>query len=254
MALTDSLVSYWKFDENSSGANAADVTATGNTLTNQNTTGYTTGKLGASAANIVAASSNGFQIADASQTGLDITGDFSVSFWVKHASLPPTNGSADQYYIDKRRVSGGFGQYSMGYVGTGSIRALHLGQIRDSSNNISEFTMTNNVDLSTVAFQHIVFVFTAATPAATVYIDNSSQAMTTNSSAATSIGNNDGPFTVGYAITPGTVNLNAVFDECGIWSRALSSTEVSQLYNGGAGLAYPFAATGNSNFFMFMPN
>lgn len=29
-------------------------------------------------------------------------------------------------------------------------------------------------------------------------------------------------------------------DEIGIWSRALTSTEISQLYNSGAGLSYPF--------------
>ncbi len=29
-------------------------------------------------------------------------------------------------------------------------------------------------------------------------------------------------------------------DEVGIWNRALSSTEVSELYNGGSGLTYPF--------------
>jgi Laminin G domain. len=32
-------------------------------------------------------------------------------------------------------------------------------------------------------------------------------------------------------------------DEVGIWSRALTSTEVGQLYNSGAGLAYPFTVT-----------
>lgn len=30
-------------------------------------------------------------------------------------------------------------------------------------------------------------------------------------------------------------------DEVGVWNRALSSTEVSELYNGGAGLTYPFS-------------
>ena len=30
-------------------------------------------------------------------------------------------------------------------------------------------------------------------------------------------------------------------DELGVWDRALSTSEISQLYNGGAGLAYPFS-------------
>ena len=34
-----------------------------------------------------------------------------------------------------------------------------------------------------------------------------------------------------------------MIDEAGIWSRALSSAEISQLYNGGAGLPYPLPPT-----------
>ncbi len=33
--------------------------------------------------------------------------------------------------------------------------------------------------------------------------------------------------------------LNGALDEIGLWTRVLTSTEVTQLYNGGAGLAYP---------------
>ncbi len=44
---------------------------------------------------------------------------------------------------------------------------------------------------------------------------------------------------------------NGYIDEVGIWSRALTSTEVSQLYNGGAGNQYPFTTPTNSNFLMF---
>ena len=37
-------------------------------------------------------------------------------------------------------------------------------------------------------------------------------------------------------------------DEVGIWSRALTSTEVTSLYNGGAGFQYPFVtASGPAN-------
>lgn len=40
-------------------------------------------------------------------------------------------------------------------------------------------------------------------------------------------------------------------DEVGIWSRALSLTEISQLYNGGNGLSYDLFSPNNSNFFNF---
>ena len=43
--------------------------------------------------------------------------------------------------------------------------------------------------------------------------------------------------------------LVGTVDEVAIWSRALSATEVSQLYNGGAGLTYPFS---NASFLLKM--
>jgi hypothetical protein len=38
-------------------------------------------------------------------------------------------------------------------------------------------------------------------------------------------------------------------DECGIWTRELSQLEVTQLYNGGAGSAYPFAQSPTSTLY-----
>ena len=40
-------------------------------------------------------------------------------------------------------------------------------------------------------------------------------------------------------------------DEIGFWTRALSTQELSQLYNGGSGLAYPLTVQ-SSNFFQLI--
>jgi len=42
-----------------------------------------------------------------------------------------------------------------------------------------------------------------------------------------------------------TADFDGLIDEVGIWSRALNSTEVSELYNSGSGLAYPFTTGTN---------
>jgi hypothetical protein len=34
--------------------------------------------------------------------------------------------------------------------------------------------------------------------------------------------------------------FDGTIDEVGIWNRSLSSSEVSELYNGGSGASYPF--------------
>ena len=249
MALADNLISYWKLDESS--GDAADSVAS-NTLVNVLVT-YIAAKINNGA--LYNSAGDGLSIADASQAGLDITGDISVSFWIKHTTLPPTDGSADQYYIDKRKIVTN-GQYTFGYTGnylaTGK-RNLYCA-IRDASNNLTRFITTDaaNVTLSTVAFNHVVFAVTAATPAIAIYVDGSSIGTQTDGTAATAIGNNDGPFTVGYAISPGTVELDGLIDEIGIWSRVLTSGEVSELYNSGAGNQYPFTAAAAANHWLLM--
>lgn len=46
---------------------------------------------------------------------------------------------------------------------------------------------------------------------------------------------------VGAAATPTITNYcDGVIDEIGLWSRALSQSEITSLYNGGSGFAYPF--------------
>lgn len=62
-------------------------------------------------------------------------------------------------------------------------------------------------------------------------------------------------FTIGGAFEGANRHMNGDIDEIGIWSRIITSGEVTSLYNSGAGLAYPFTgggATNNSSmFFVF---
>jgi hypothetical protein len=50
----------------------------------------------------------------------------------------------------------------------------------------------------------------------------------------------------GYAA--GLSFWNGAIDELGYWSRALSSADVTQLYNGGAGISYPFGPVSTNLF------
>lgn len=87
MALTDNLISYYKLDESS--GNASDSVGS-NTLTNVNSVVYATAKLN-KGADLERSSSQYLSIADGSQSGLDITGNISVSAWIKIESLPTAN-------------------------------------------------------------------------------------------------------------------------------------------------------------------
>lgn len=50
----------------------------------------------------------------------------------------------------------------------------------------------------------------------------------------------------------GSSKFTGDIDEVYLWTRALSAAEVTSLYNGGAGLQYPFTTSINSGFLMFM--
>mgnify|MGYP001559817751 CR=1 FL=1 len=245
MALTDSLISYWKLDESS--GNAADSEGS-NTLTNNNTTPFVAAKIN-NGADLEATSNQSFSITDAAQTGLDITGDFSFQAWVK---LESAATGFSYGLIDKR--SGTIGQYTILIRDVDSDGGRDIAVIfRDASNNESDGD-ARNAGYVVGTFAHIVVTVdvSAGADGIVVYVDNVSKAFTVDTNLATSIGNNTGAFFLGDAVTVGTVPLDGILDECGIWSRILTAAEVSELYNGGAGLAYPFTAAAAANHWLLM--
>jgi hypothetical protein len=96
---------------------------------------------------------------------------------------------------------------------------------------------------STATWYHISVVYNAAAGTALFYV-NGSQQGTTQTGMETSIFNGGDALWIGRGEGK---YLDGVMDELGIWSRALTSTEVTSLYNGGSGLQYPFAAAGPAN-------
>lgn len=228
MALTGSLVSYWKFDEAS--GNAADAHGS-NTLTNNNSATYAAAKIN-NGGDTSGGTTRYFSITDASQTGLEpSSGSFSFQVWVKINSNPGANQA--QTYFAK---FGGAGQrsYSLNHdTYTYSGRSNHLTfsvyDVDDTFTTVEgAFTPTNG------AWHHFVAVADATNDLMTVYLNGTS----TLSVAWT--GNGVRGTTVDVQIG-GSGNqdwIDGIVDESAFWSRALTSTEVTELYNGGAGLSY----------------
>lgn len=222
MALTDNLVAYYKFDENT-GTSVAD--ASGNvgagTLTNSPT--WTTGIIN-SGLNFA---SNQY-VQGPSDAALQITGDISISFWVYKTEFTnygyPINKSAGDYTSE----------YAVRIDNTtGTIKFFRGNGV----NNEDVIASTSNCPLN--AWAHIVA--TSASLAAKIYLNgtlvSSAHTLTVTPTTSTTyyaFGAKNKPATTYY--------LDGKMDELGIWSRALTSTEVTSLYNGGAGLAYPFSA------------
>lgn len=213
MALSTNLVSYWKLDESS--GNASDSVGS-NTATNSNVT-YGTGKINNGA--IFNGSSSAFTFATVPVTG---SSSFSVSFWLKAGSL----------------VSG----MSALHFGTDASNQAFNVYLDASSKIAANFTggggqVTSTTSLSTSVFQ--LFTLTYDGTNVRLYV-NGTLENTSSSYTSANIGTTN-KFIGKYA---GNTNWwNGSIDEIGMWSRALTGSEVTQLYNGGAGVEYPFGSS-----------
>lgn len=239
MALTDNLISYWKLDESS--GNAADSVGS-NTLTNNNTVTYSAGKIN-NGANFVAASTQWLSAGNVINNPTAL----SISLWVKG-----TAGVHETFLAKVANSAGGNSGYTLGIVAGGSAYTL----LQTNGTTYAQRKNTTTIFDGT-NWHHIVWTWDGTKNADSsagqvVYVDGSSAGDAEGGSSGTvgSMSNTDS-FNLGRE-DGGNFYLNSSIDEVGIWSRALTSAEVTSLYNGGAGFAYPFAGGGAANHWLLM--
>lgn len=235
-------VSFWNFDESS--GNAIDALGLNN-LTNNNTVTYVAGLIG-NAANFVRSSSQYFQISDAAQTGLDITGNLSMSMWINLANALSTY--ANETFMAKYDYTIPQQSYSLDAFQDSGVDKFRFITSSNGSNN-DQMTISTGITLSTSTWYHIAVVFTAASATTELYLNGVSKGTATGS--FTSIFNSTAPFQIS-AFSNQTEYINGKMDMAGIWNTTLTSADITELYNGGAGLQYPFYSAQNSNFLMYM--
>jgi RHS repeat-associated protein len=234
--LSNSLVSYWKFDESS--GNAADSVGS-NTLTNNGPTSFggTYGKIN-NGIDFANTSSDYFSISNAAQSGLALSGPLTVSFWMK-TSDPGTGHDAG--------IVGKWGSSNTGYqinTENGGYLFFRLGPDPDDiSNQNTTYAdhVYNNQKVNDGTWHLITCTYDGTT--ARIYIDGS---LAADRAISVSL-SNTGDFVAGrFSINTGNY-YNGYLDEIGVWSRALSSGDVSTLYNSGVGSAYPFSVATSTN-------
>lgn len=217
------LVSYWKFN-----SDAADEYSS-NDLTNNNSTAYATGIIN-NGTDLERSSTNYFNIADGSQSGLDISGDFSMQFWVKVESAL---GTEDAYVLQDKR-EGDTNGYSLRYAndaGTNRLYARWKNETNTSEGYINQTLVPGN-------WYHIIFTCNVDGPNGTIYVNGNGTALTMVTTAATSISNSSAAFSIGDTPAGSGNGFDGIIDEVGIWNRVLTAEEVSTLYNEGAGFHY----------------
>lgn len=209
MALTTNLTNYWKLDESSGNASDA-VDAL--TLTNTNSVSFSSGKINNGASFV---SNSTGKLVSSSTSLISGTSDFTLSVWLKLSS-----GGG---FICSRRDGG-----------TYDWQLVYNSGILYWSNNGTNMFDGSSISLDT-NWHHIV-ITRSSTNSWIMYKDG---AQVSTGSLSTNLGTTN-HFTIGDTYQNNSFAFNGMIDEVGVWSRALSSGEVSQLYNSGNGLQYPF--------------
>lgn len=214
--LLTSLVAYWAMDESS--GDVADATGNGHTAVD-NSSVSATGKISNSR------EVGGGYLEVASDSAWN-SSSFSVSFWVKRS------GSIGTYLNtvishDNAWYSGG--GWIIGFENSDAVTIYFWGTFTSLTGS-----WTGSGDGS---WHHIVVTFDGST--LSIYVDGSldaSSGMPPFNTCTTTllIGAQHDPDTSIFSLPYVTNNM----DEIGFWSRCLSSTDVTNLYNAGAGLAY----------------
>lgn len=227
MALTDNLVSYWKADESS--GNMSDSVGS-NTLTNVGTCTFATGKIN----NGVVTTRNSKYMESTSSSGLNPTGAFTINFWVNWSALD--TGSWNGMVSKLDNTSRAYGTGILRSSGDTYTVRLDLGTSGGGSN-------AHEVNTTIVVSTWYMWSFVYDGSSTLVKIYKNGSEIYTTSSAQASVQAGTANFRVAWRNNPSTTDgSTGTFDEIGFWSRALTSTEVTSLYNSGSGLAYPFAS------------
>ena len=226
MALTDNLVAYYKLDESS--GNAADSSGGGFTLTNTNTVAYSAGKINNAADGGASNTNKSLQVSN--NLGFTDTTDGTWSQWVNVTTAPTENQQLcfTHHYIDAGK--GRFWMYGM----FGGVFKIRLYQ-DSSSPAVLDVAQT----LTTGTWYHIVVTYLNSSNLTTVYVNGSSIGTVNFGTRNAQTGN----FFCILNFNGGTLPFKGLVDEVGVWTRVLSGTEITSLYNGGAGLQYPFSTS-----------
>ena len=212
----------WNFD-NSPG-NLVDATGNGYTLTNDGTTLFGSAKIN-EGPNFTASNTKRLVISN----NLGSNGSaFSFMIWANPSSL-----SGSKYIFDFDALSTNY-RHILYHSGT-SIRFYCKG------NEGTGYTASTGNWYQLVA--------TRSGTSCKFYVNGSFVSSFTAGAGGDSSRNE---MAVGNTTGATTAEFNGTLDIAACWAVELTASEVTELYNGGAGLQYPYSVANNSGFFLAM--
>ena len=222
-ALSDSIVSCYELDEVS--GTRIDATATGNDLSDNNTVGSAAGIVSGNSADFEEGGAEYLSITDATQTGLDITGDRSVSFW---GTWELTN----DYTVPESKYNAAGSVSWLFRIDPDSTPNIlfyqHDGTTLNSGSINYSFTPNGTV-------YHIVYRYDAS--AATVEFFVNGSTIGTMTSMGSSVQNSNSEFKLGLGNPGGAEYWDGKMDVYAIWDKVLTNDEIAELYNSGSGVS-----------------
>lgn len=213
--LADDLVSYYSFDvdaDDDYGSN--DGTVTGATLTTSD---------GGKIDEAYSFDGTDDYVSVSSSLGIDGSSDVSYSLWIKPDSL--ATGTYPAFFSRQTAVESV--EYRIRYdVDTHLLRFWRI------KSGVGNTGYTYSITLSTDTWYYLTLTYDGSNVRG--YVAGSYVGLGASSGNGNSL--TEG-FFIGSGQT-GSSEFDGIVDEVGVWERALNSTEISDLYNSGDGLAY----------------
>jgi hypothetical protein len=224
MAYKDNLIAWWTMEETS--GNRADASGNSNTLTDYNTVGYGTGKVGNGADFERDDTEHLSRASTASLLMSDI--DFTIAFWMKAESIPGVC-----YLISKgSSTSSNTTMAYRSYLNAEKKIVFHV------FNNTSVAGITSGA-LLTGTWYFVVLYHDSVNDLIGYSIN--AAAPTTASCTIGCLDSVNFPQKVGISpnvVSSGEAGFDGILDEVSIWKRMLTADEITWLYNAGNGRTY----------------
>lgn len=216
----------WHLDESS--GTRSDSSGNGNDLSDNNTVTQGTGKI-YQAADFTVANSEYLSITDASQTGLDTTGDNTLQCWVNFDQLPSTYGT-NMALITKHTGSGSAGAYF--YNVTTTDKPTHIFYNDPAATASGTETTSAEVVAGDVGnFIKLDMVLDVSAPGWTFYKNGSSVGDTPFLTNATAIRDSAATFVLGANSEGSNQFFDGLIEEARVYSGLLTSDWIATEYN-----------------------
>ena len=247
---TANLVSYWSLEE----ASGTRVDAHGsNDLTDNNTVTNATGIQG-NAASMLSANSEYLSITDAAQTGLNPSSELSIVGWFNLNRLPSTAPKRNMGLVGKKLSNS-----NQDYLVTFNSFDNDLEFLIIGNATVSKYETLRSTNPFVVAGDIGNWVMFACTFNVTGRIKkmykNGSEVAASGASvgAMTTIYNGNSTFSIGRGnFADANAYVDGLVDEVAFFNKELTASEVSWLYNSGAGRSYT-DITGGGGAAAFIP-